>query len=47
MIIIKIPKEKIRNPYALDALSRKAGKIKSRKEKRKGNPKKQNWDSCD
>jgi len=40
---ITVPQSKTRNPYALDASSRKAGKIKPRFEKRKNNPKKNRW----
>ena len=42
-ISIKVPKMDMRNPYALDASMRKGGKMKDRREKRKGNPKNSDW----
>lgn len=43
MFTIRLPKKKIRNPYVVDANSRKADKFKPPWEKRKSNPKNQDW----
>jgi hypothetical protein len=43
MFTIQLPKKKIRNPHAVDAQTRKSGPMKPPWEKRKGNPKKQDW----
>jgi hypothetical protein len=40
---IRIPKMEARNSHALDALSRKAGKMKDKRDKRSRNPYKQDW----
>lgn len=41
---IKVPNAKMRNPYALDAMMRKADKFRDRREKRRTNPKNRNWE---
>lgn len=43
-IVIKVPKSKIRNPFALDALMRRGGRMRNKREKRKNNPKRKDWD---
>ena len=42
-IKIKVPAAKMRNPYALDAMTRKADKFRDRREKRRNNPKRCDW----
>jgi hypothetical protein len=41
---IKVPAMKMRNPYALDAMTRKADQFRDRREKRRNNPKNNNWE---